>query len=43
MISFTKALAKEVGKVNVTVNAIACGLCEAAMTAVLYPRNTKIR
>jgi len=35
MIGFTKALAKEVGKVNVTVNAIACGFIETDMTAVL--------
>ena len=35
MIGFTKALAKEVGKVNITVNAIACGFIETDMTAVL--------
>ena len=35
MIGFTKALAKEVGKVHVTVNAIACGFIETDMTAVL--------
>ncbi|MGQ3683748.1 MAG: 3-oxoacyl-[acyl-carrier-protein] reductase [Candidatus Loosdrechtia sp.] len=35
MIGFTKALAKEVGKANITVNAIACGFIETDMTAVL--------
>ncbi len=35
MIGFTKALAKEVGKVNVTVNAIACGFIETDMTTAL--------
>ncbi len=35
MIGFTKALAKEVGKANVTVNSIACGFIETDMTATL--------
>lgn len=35
MIGFTKALAKEVGKANITVNAIACGFIDTDMTAVL--------
>ena len=35
MIGFTKALAKEVGKANITVNAIACGFIETDMTSVL--------
>ncbi len=35
MIGFTKALAKEVGKANITVNAIACGFIETDMTLVL--------
>ncbi len=35
MVGFTKALAKEVGKANITVNAIACGFIETDMTAVL--------
>lgn len=35
MVGFTKALAKEVGKVNITVNAIACGFIETDMTASL--------
>lgn len=35
MIGFTKALAKEVGKANITVNAIACGFIETDMTGVL--------
>ncbi|MCF6148275.1 MAG: 3-oxoacyl-[acyl-carrier-protein] reductase [Candidatus Kuenenia sp.] len=35
MIGFTKALAKEVGKANITVNAIACGFIETDMTNVL--------
>lgn len=35
MVGFTKALAKEVGKVNVTVNAIACGFIETDMTTAL--------
>ncbi|KKO21060.1 MAG: 3-oxoacyl-[acyl-carrier-protein] reductase [Candidatus Brocadia sp.] len=35
MVGFTKALAKEVGKANITVNAIACGFIETDMTSVL--------
>lgn len=35
MIGFTKALAKEVGKVNITVNSIACGFIETDMTSAL--------
>lgn len=35
MIGLTKALAKEVGKVNINVNAIACGFIDTDMTAVL--------
>ncbi|MBM4053206.1 MAG: 3-oxoacyl-[acyl-carrier-protein] reductase [Planctomycetes bacterium] len=35
MIGFTKALAKEVGKANITVNAIACGFIDTDMTNVL--------
>ncbi|MDQ1272253.1 MAG: 3-oxoacyl-[acyl-carrier protein] reductase [Planctomycetota bacterium] len=35
MVGFTKALAKEVGKVHVTVNAIACGFIETDMTSAL--------
>ncbi len=35
MIGFTKALAKEVGKANITVNAIACGFIETDMTGIL--------
>ena len=35
MIGFTKALAKEVGKVNIKVNAIACGFIETDMTTSL--------
>src|SRR5262249_54948007 len=35
MIGFTKALAKEVAKVNVTVNALALGFIETDMTGVL--------
>ena len=35
LIGLTKALAKEVGKVKITVNAIACGFIETDMTAVL--------
>ena len=35
MIGFTKALAKEVGKAKINVNAIACGFIETDMTAEL--------
>jgi 3-oxoacyl-[acyl-carrier protein] reductase len=35
MIGFTKALAKEVAKANINVNALALGLVETDMTAVL--------
>ncbi|HYR92035.1 MAG TPA: 3-oxoacyl-[acyl-carrier-protein] reductase [Terriglobia bacterium] len=35
MIGFTKALAKEIAKANITVNALALGLVETDMTAVL--------
>ncbi|MFQ5688036.1 MAG: SDR family oxidoreductase, partial [Candidatus Scalindua sp.] len=35
MIGFTKALAKEVGKANINVNAIACGFIETDMTSEL--------
>ena len=35
MIGFTKALAKEVAKANITVNAMALGFVETDMTAVL--------
>lgn len=35
MIGLTKALAKEIGKINVNVNAIACGFIETDMTASL--------
>ena len=37
MIGFTKALAKEIAKVNVTVNALALGFVETDMTGVLNP------
>jgi 3-oxoacyl-[acyl-carrier protein] reductase len=37
MIGFTKALAKEIGKINVTVNALALGFVETDMTNVLKP------
>ena len=35
MIGFTKALAKEIAKVNITVNALALGFVETDMTGVL--------
>jgi 3-oxoacyl-[acyl-carrier protein] reductase len=35
MIGFTKSLAKEVGKANINVNAIACGFIETDMTSSL--------
>ena len=35
MIGFTKALAKEIAKANITVNALALGFVETDMTAVL--------
>jgi len=37
MIGFTKALAKEIAKVNVTVNALALGFVETDMTGALNP------
>jgi 3-oxoacyl-[acyl-carrier protein] reductase len=37
MIGFTKALAKEMAKVNVNVNALALGFVETDMTGVLNP------
>ena len=37
MIGFTKALAKEVAKANITVNALAMGFVETDMTGVLNP------
>ena len=37
MIGFTKALAKEIAKANVTVNALALGFVETDMTGVLSP------
>jgi 3-oxoacyl-[acyl-carrier protein] reductase len=37
MIGFTKALAKEIGKANITVNALALGFVETDMTGVLNP------
>ena len=37
MIGFTKALAKEVAKANITVNALALGFVETDMTGVLRP------
>jgi 3-oxoacyl-[acyl-carrier protein] reductase len=37
MIGFTKALAKEIAKANITVNALALGLVQTDMTAVLNP------
>jgi len=37
MIGFTKALAKEMAKVNITVNALALGFVETDMTHVLNP------
>ena len=35
MIGFTKALAKEVAKLNITVNALALGFIETDMTGIL--------
>ena len=35
MIGFTKALAKEIAKANITVNALALGFVETDMTSVL--------
>jgi 3-oxoacyl-[acyl-carrier protein] reductase len=35
MVGFTKALAKEIAKANITVNALALGFVETDMTAVL--------
>jgi 3-oxoacyl-[acyl-carrier protein] reductase len=37
MIGFTKALAKEIAKANITVNALALGFVETDMTGVLKP------
>jgi 3-oxoacyl-[acyl-carrier protein] reductase len=37
MIGFTKALAKEIAKANITVNALALGFVETDMTGVLNP------
>jgi 3-oxoacyl-[acyl-carrier protein] reductase len=37
MIGFTKALAKEIAKANVNVNALALGFVETDMTGVLNP------
>ncbi len=37
MIGFTKALAKEIAKANITVNALALGFIETDMTAILKP------
>jgi 3-oxoacyl-[acyl-carrier protein] reductase len=37
MIGFTKALAKEIAKANITVNALALGFVETDMTGVLSP------
>jgi len=37
MIGFTKALAKEIAKANITVNALALGFVETDMTNVLNP------
>jgi 3-oxoacyl-[acyl-carrier protein] reductase len=37
MIGFTKALAKEIGKANITVNALALGFVETDMTGALNP------
>jgi 3-oxoacyl-[acyl-carrier protein] reductase len=37
MIGFTKALAKELAKANVTVNALALGFVETDMTSTLNP------
>jgi 3-oxoacyl-[acyl-carrier protein] reductase len=37
MIGFTKALAKEIAKANITVNALALGFIETDMTGVLNP------
>jgi 3-oxoacyl-[acyl-carrier protein] reductase len=39
MIGFTKALAKEIAKANITVNALALGFVETDMTGVLNPEH----
>ena len=41
MIGLTKALAKEVGRVGIRVNALALGLIETDMTATLPETNRK--
>ena len=43
MIGFTKALAKEIAKANITVNALALGFVETDMTGVLECRISKPR
>ena len=43
MIGFTKALAKEIAKANITVNALALGFVETDMTGVLNSRVFKTK